>query len=109
MHLPSGEIAAAVRRLAGLLRPGGTLYLTWRVTSDADRRDPSGRLYSSFGPDLVPPFETLWYAHATLAPVDPAQEEQLLPFTQYMRQRGREVTAEQLIQAHHTNFGFFQI
>ena len=56
-------------------------------------------LDSPFGPDLVPPFEALWYAHATLAPVGPDQEEQLRPFTQYMRERGREVNAEQLIQA----------
>ena len=56
-------------------------------------------LDSPFGPDTVPPFEALWYAHATLAPVDPAQEEQLRPFTRYMRERGRQVTAEQLIEA----------
>ena len=56
-------------------------------------------LDSPFGPDLVPPFEALWYAHATLAPVGPDQEQQLRPFTQYMRERGREVNAEQLIQA----------
>ena len=56
-------------------------------------------LDSPFGPDLVPPFEVLWYAHATLAPVAPDQEQQLRPFTQYMRERGREVNAEQLIQA----------
>jgi amidase len=56
-------------------------------------------LDSPFGPDLVPPFEALWYAHATLAPVGPDQEELLRPFTQYMRERGRQVNAEQLIQA----------
>ena len=56
-------------------------------------------LDSPFGPDLVPPFEALWYAHATLAPVGPDQEQLLRPFTQYMRERGREVNAEQLIQA----------
>jgi amidase len=56
-------------------------------------------LDSPFGPDLVPPFEVLWYAHATLAPVGPDQEQQLRPFTQYMRERGRQVNAEQLIQA----------
>ncbi len=56
-------------------------------------------LDSPFGPDLVPPFEALWYAHATLAPVGPDQEQQLRPFTQYMREQGRQVNAEQLIQA----------
>lgn len=32
MHLPPAQIGAAVRRLLALLRPGGTLYLSWRVT-----------------------------------------------------------------------------
>ncbi|HTT51393.1 MAG TPA: amidase [Streptosporangiaceae bacterium] len=52
-----------------------------------------------FGADAVPPFEALWYAHATLVPVDPAREHQLLPFTRYMREQGRQVTAEQLVGA----------
>ena len=52
-----------------------------------------------FGPDVVPAFETLWYAMATLAPVDPAQEDQLRPLTRYLRERGREVTSDQLIHA----------
>jgi amidase len=51
------------------------------------------------GPDVVPYFETLWYAHATLAPVDPAREERLLPFTRYMRERGMAINAGQLIFA----------
>jgi amidase len=51
------------------------------------------------GPDVVPYFETLWYAHATLAPVDPAREERLLPFTRYMRQRGLAINASELIFA----------
>ena len=52
-----------------------------------------------FGPDAVPPFEVLWYAHAMLAPVDPAQQDLLLPLTSYLRERGSQVTAEHLIQA----------
>src|SRR4029077_2861276 len=32
-----------------------------------------------FGPDVVPFFDTIWYAHATLAPLAPEQEEMLLP------------------------------
>jgi amidase len=51
------------------------------------------------GPDVVPYFETLWYAHATLAPVDPAREDRLLPFTRYMRQRGLAINAGELIFA----------
>src|SRR5450631_2604373 len=52
-----------------------------------------------FGPDAVPAFETVWYAMATLAPVDPAREDRLLPFTAYMRQRGQQTGAADLIFA----------
>jgi amidase len=52
-----------------------------------------------FGPDAVPMFETLWYAMATLAPIDPAQEDQLLPITRYLRGRGLEVRAPELMFA----------
>ena len=51
------------------------------------------------GPDVVPYFETLWYAHATLAPIDPAREERLLPFTRYMRERGLATGGAELIFA----------
>jgi SAM-dependent methyltransferase len=53
MHLPAGAIAPAVLRLLSILRPGGTLYLSWRVTAEADRRDEHGRLYAAFDPALV--------------------------------------------------------
>ena len=52
-----------------------------------------------FGPDVVPLFETLWYAMATLAPVDPAGEERLLPLTRYLRDRGKATSAADLIFA----------
>jgi SAM-dependent methyltransferase len=48
MHLPPSEIAASVRALVSLLKPNGVLYLSWRVTRDADQRDASGRLYAAF-------------------------------------------------------------
>jgi amidase len=51
------------------------------------------------GAEMVPFFETLWYAHATLAPIDPAREDRLLPFTRYMRERGFAVNAGELIFA----------
>ncbi len=51
------------------------------------------------GPDVVPYFETLWYAHATLAPIDPAREDRLLPFTRYMRGRGLAVNAGEIVFA----------
>ena len=51
------------------------------------------------GPDSVPFFETIWYAYATLAPVDPAKEELLLPLTRYLRERGRATGAQDLVFA----------
>ena len=51
------------------------------------------------GPDVVPYFETLWYTLATLAPIDPAREDRLLPFTRYMRERGLAISAGELIFA----------
>jgi SAM-dependent methyltransferase len=53
MHLPPDTIAPAVARLVAILRPGGTLYLSWRVTQGADQRDGQGRLYAAFPPTLV--------------------------------------------------------
>jgi SAM-dependent methyltransferase len=53
MHLPAEEIEAAVTTLVGLLARGGTLYLSWRVTDEADRRDPRGRLYTAFPASVV--------------------------------------------------------
>ena len=57
MHLPPEQIGAAVQRLVSLLRAGGTLYLSWRVTPDADQRDGRGRLYAAF--DAAPVREAL--------------------------------------------------
>jgi SAM-dependent methyltransferase len=53
MHLPPEHVTAAVRKMIALLIPGGTLYLSWRVTENKDRRDEHGRLYAAFDPDLV--------------------------------------------------------
>ncbi len=52
-----------------------------------------------FGSDAVPMFELLWYSMATLAPIAPEQEDQLLPLTAYLRGRGLKVTAAELIFA----------
>jgi amidase len=51
------------------------------------------------GPDIVPFFEILWYAYATLTPVAPEQEELLLPLTRYLRERGLAVTTPELLFA----------
>ncbi len=53
MHLPQNAIAPSTRRLLAILRPGGCLYLSWRVTAGADQRDAQGRLYAAFAPSLV--------------------------------------------------------
>jgi SAM-dependent methyltransferase len=53
MHLPPDDAIAAARRLAALLAPGGTLYLSWRVTEAADARDKTGRLYAAFEAQAV--------------------------------------------------------
>jgi SAM-dependent methyltransferase len=53
MHLPPSQVGPATRTLASLLRPGGTLYLSWRVTTGDSLRDAGGRLYSAFDADLV--------------------------------------------------------
>ncbi len=55
MHLEPTAIEASARRLMSILKPGGILYLSWRVTTGADLRDPQGRLYSAFDKDLVLP------------------------------------------------------
>jgi len=57
MHLPVADIPASVSRLIDILKPGGVLYLSWRVTEGDDRRDGAGRLYGAFDPALV--FEAL--------------------------------------------------
>jgi SAM-dependent methyltransferase len=53
MHLRRPQMLDAVRRMLAVLKPGGILYLSWRVTDGADRRDPHGRLYSAFESALI--------------------------------------------------------
>ncbi|MBR1218118.1 class I SAM-dependent methyltransferase [Bradyrhizobium sp. U87765 SZCCT0131] len=53
MHLPHEAVAPAVRRLFEIVRPGGVLYLSWRVTANDDLRDSQGRLYAAFDAALV--------------------------------------------------------
>jgi len=53
MHLPHESVMPAVRRLVAILRPGGTLCLSWRVTVGDDQRDGAGRLYAAVDPDVV--------------------------------------------------------
>ena len=53
MHLEPEAITPAVERLLAIFVPGGVLYLSWRVTEGADRRDEHGRLYAAFDPERV--------------------------------------------------------
>ncbi len=53
MHLDRKQIAPSVRRLLDIVKPSGILYLSWRVTDDADHRDQQGRLYAAFNAALV--------------------------------------------------------
>jgi SAM-dependent methyltransferase len=63
MHLPPGQMGAALRSLLALLRPGGTLYVSWRVADAASSRDAAGRLYTAFDaaalPDALAPGDTI--------------------------------------------------
>jgi amidase len=52
-----------------------------------------------FNADLVPHFETLWAAMATLTPVPPDREERLRPLTRHLRERGNAITAPELFAA----------
>jgi hypothetical protein len=53
MHLPAASIMPSIQRLVAILIPAGTIYLSWRVTPNLDRRDELGRLYAAFDPDIV--------------------------------------------------------
>ena len=53
MHLQPDAIGPAVRSLLKLLRPSGTLYLSWRVTDGDSLRDKNGRLYAAFAPEMI--------------------------------------------------------
>lgn len=53
MHLDRNQIAPSVRRLLDIVKPSGILYLSWRVTENADHRDEQGRLYAAFDPATV--------------------------------------------------------
>jgi SAM-dependent methyltransferase len=69
MHLSRERIAPAVGRLLAILRAGGILYLSWRVTSGTDQRDAHGRLYAVFDAALV---------RAALTGVDILMDEEVI-------------------------------
>ncbi|MGN6317729.1 class I SAM-dependent methyltransferase [Trinickia sp.] len=48
MHLPPDQVTQACARLFDMLKPKGTLYLSWRVAASGSSRDAAGRLYAAF-------------------------------------------------------------
>jgi amidase len=111
---PPGSFLAAADRDPGTLRIGR--YLTAAVADvEVDPEvieayDATARLLARlghevedvqppFGPELLPAFETLWAVSACSYPIDPAQEDRLLPLTRYLRERGRGVSAVEFVQA----------
>jgi len=47
MHLPRDEIEPAVARMLAILKPGGVIYMSFRITENADHREKDGRLFSA--------------------------------------------------------------
>ena len=50
-----------------------------------------------FPVEAVPSFLALWYSMATLAPIAPDQEAELLPLTRYLRGKGMALSAADLL------------
>ncbi|MFY9930426.1 MAG: amidase, partial [Streptosporangiaceae bacterium] len=112
--LPDGEsFLGHARREPGRLRIGRTLQNPVEAEVHPDcvtAYEEASTLLASLGhevedaamplgADSVPFFEVLWYAHATLAPLAPEQEEVLRPLTRYLRDRGKALSAPELIFA----------
>jgi SAM-dependent methyltransferase len=53
MHLPREEIEPAVARMLEILKPGGVIYLSFRITENADHREKDGRLFTAYVGDHV--------------------------------------------------------
>lgn len=53
MHLPADEIGPAVARMLEILKPAGMIYLSFRITENADRREKDGRLFTAYVGDHV--------------------------------------------------------
>lgn len=53
MHLPREEIKPAVTRMLEILQPGGVIYMSFRITENADHREKDGRLFTAYVGDHV--------------------------------------------------------
>jgi SAM-dependent methyltransferase len=53
MHLPAGQLSAAVRSLARILLPGGRLALSYRGSGAGAEREEDGRLFTPINPEAL--------------------------------------------------------
>jgi ubiquinone/menaquinone biosynthesis C-methylase UbiE len=53
MHLAKKDIPSALSNLQRIVKNHGRLYLSWRVTENADQRHNDGRLYSAYTADFI--------------------------------------------------------
>jgi 2-polyprenyl-3-methyl-5-hydroxy-6-metoxy-1,4-benzoquinol methylase len=53
MHLSKAQITESIQSFKRILKAGGVLYLSWRVTESEDARHADGRLYSAFDSQFV--------------------------------------------------------
>ncbi len=53
MHLAKKDIPSALLNLQRVIKNNGRLYLSWRVTENADQRQNDGRLYSVYTADFI--------------------------------------------------------
>jgi amidase len=113
--LPAGEsFLAAARREPGSLRigrtirnvvPGAAVHADCVAAYEnastllADLGHEVEDVDLPFDSDVVPYFELLWYSMATLAPIDQDREAELLPLTRYLRAKGAQVRAAELVFA----------
>jgi hypothetical protein len=80
----STVIEPSVQRLIAILKPGGTLYLSWRVIQ-SNQRDQHGRLYTAFGKRVVSGALTAEYR------IDGRRGDQCFVGQSYTLYRGAEV------------------
>ena len=78
------EVLAAFEEASELLRDLG------HEVVDIDR---------PFGPEVVPQFETVWSVLALLTPVPAGRDQDLMPLTRWLRDRGAEVSGLDLATA----------
>lgn len=113
--IPAGEtFLRAAGREPGVLRigrysssivPGAELHADCleAYESASQLLEQLGHVVEDFTPTfpdtIVSTFETIWSVLALLTPVDPAREDELMPLTRYLRERGSRVSGLELASA----------